>query len=164
MKRILYILLALPLLMLSSCSNDDELPQVEFDVSFSGATNVDGTFYVVKGDMFTMDGITVTPVSGSKQATIGAVSYIWDYIAYGTVIEPPFTMSLQTSNLPAGRHVLQMEASVLQVDKAIAMAYFSYPVVIVDSADEIPSGDEVATSLIKDAEPTIRSGTGAKFD
>lgn len=164
MKRIIYTLLALPLLMLAACSNDDDLPQVDFDVSFSGATNVDGTFYVIQGDQFTVDAITVTPVSGTKQATIGAVSYIWDYIAFGTVIEAPFTMSLQTSNLPVGRHVLQIEASILQVDKAIGMAYFSYPVVIVESADEIPSGTEVLSSVIKDANPTIRSGTGAKFD
>lgn len=164
MKRLIYTLLALPLMLLAACSNDDDLPQVDFDVAFSGATNVDGTFYVVKGDAFTVDAVTVTPISGSKQAAIGAVSYIWDYIAFGTVIEPPFGMSLSTDNLPAGRHVMQMEASILQVDKAIGMAYFGYPVVIVDSADEIPSGTNVSTSVIKNAQPTIRSGTGAKFD
>ncbi len=164
MKRLIYTLLALPLLMLASCSNDDDLPQVDFDVSFSGATNVDGTFYIVKGDQLTVDEITVTPEAGTKQATIGAVSYIWDYIPYGTVIESPFTMSLQTSNLPVGRHVLQMEASILQVDKAIGMAYFSYPVVIVESAEDIPTDGTVATAVINDAKPTIRSGTGAKFD
>ena len=50
MKKILYaLLLALPF-ALSSCSNDDELPEVNISVDYSGATEVDGVYYVIEGE------------------------------------------------------------------------------------------------------------------
>lgn len=163
MKRLIYCLLALPMLfMASSCSNDDDLPEVSFKISFSGMTYVDGTFYVVQGTDFSIDGITVTPADGTKEAAIGAVTYGWDYMDVGTVIEPPFGSTFTTEALEPGNHVLQMEASILQVDKALAIGYFTYPVKIVASADDIPAGSEVSPAVI-DANPDIRSGSGAKF-
>jgi hypothetical protein len=162
MKRLIYCLIALPLLMITSCSNDDELPDVTFNVSFSGATNVDGVFYVVEGDAFAIDGISVKPVSGGE-AAIGAVTYGWNYMEIGSTITPPFNMAINTAVLGVSDNVLQIEASVLQVDKSIAIAYFKYPVKIVASADDIPSGEKVYT-VSMDGNATLRSGTGAKFD
>lgn len=163
MKRLFYALFALPLLLMASCSNDDDMPEVSFKVNYSGATCVDGVFYVVAGDTFSIDGITVTPADGTNQAAIGAVTYGWDYMTFGTNIQPPFGIELNTAELGPGSHILQMEASVLQVDKAVAIAYFKYPVQIVASADDIPSGTTVSPAVIT-ANPTLRSGSGAKFD
>lgn len=163
MKKFIYLLLILPTLIFTSCSNDDDLPQVSFDVAFSGATNVDGTFYVVADSTFSIDAITVTPVDGTKEAAIGAVTYFWDYMAFGGNLTPPFGVSINTGDVGPGNHVLQFEASILQVGKSIAVAYFTYPIKIVASETEIPSGDKVSRGSVP-ANPTIRSGTGAHFD
>lgn len=162
MKRLIYFLLALPLLVFTACSNDDELPDVSFDITFSGATNVDGVFYIVNGDEFSIDGISVKPNSGGD-AAIGAVTYGWNFMEIGSSITPPFSMIIDTEDLGVSDNVLQIEASVLQVDKAIAIAYFKYPVKIVASAADIPSGEKVFTGSMK-SDATLRSGTGAKFD
>lgn len=141
MKNFLYLLMALPVLFgLSSCSDDDDnsLPEVNLSVSYSGATNVDGVLYVVEGDTFTIDGITVTPVEGTKAATLGATTYYWDYAPVATTIIEPFGMQLNTTGIPEGNHLLQIRSSVYQVDKSVATAYMAYKVTIVGAADDIP--------------------------
>lgn len=162
MKRLIYLLFALPL-FLASCSNDDELPEVKFTVDYSGAVSVDNVLYVVQGDTLAIDEINVTPVDGTKPATIGAASYSWDYLFIGTSMTPPFGLELQTATLPVGNHILQFETTVFQEGKSIASAYFSYKVKIVESADDIPTGSTVEPGFLR-ANPDIRSGAEAKFN
>ena len=162
MKKFIYLLIALPFL-LASCSNDDDLPEVDFSIQYSGAQSVDGILYVVQGDTLKIDAINITPREGTKPATIGATAYYWDYLYFGTAMTPPFAMALETADLPAGNDLLQFESSVFQVDKSVATAYFTYKVKIVESADDIPSGSVVEPGVLK-PDPDVRSGAGAKFN
>ena len=143
MKKILYaLLLALPF-ALSSCSNDDELPEVNISVDYSGATEVDGVYYVVEGEKLNIDAIKVTPKSGYKAATRGATSYYWNYQFLGTTIVEPFGITVDTEGMEPGDYIMQIRSTVYQVDRAAGIAYIVLPVKIVDDDHDIPgNGDE----------------------
>lgn len=69
----------LPMLMLVSCS-DDDLPDVKMKVTYSGATSVDGTLYVVQDSTFSIDGLYVEAVNSKHNAALSGASYYWDFI------------------------------------------------------------------------------------
>lgn len=143
MKKYLFFLLALlPMsILFTACSNDDDLPDVDFTVTFDGATNVDGVLYVVQGTDFDVTSITVTNREEGKGAGIGNADYYWDYIYVGTSVQPPFGFEFDvTENTPAGRHVLSIECPVFAVDKTLAQALLEYNVQVVATADDIPAG------------------------
>ncbi|MCH5347524.1 MAG: hypothetical protein J1E63_10455 [Muribaculaceae bacterium] len=160
MKRLFYSLLILPLIALAACSEDDNVPQVTFDVAFEGATNVDGTFYVVQGDSLMVNAVTVTPVAGTKDASVGNVTYIWDYQPAGTMFVAPFGVAIPTSRQSLGEHLLQLDVTVLQVDKAVGTAILTYPVMIVKDVDEIPQGANVNVTALTGITAPIREATG----
>ena len=63
MKKLLFILMALPLLAATmvSCSDDDkDVPEVNIGITYSGATDVDGTLYTVQGDTISIDSVMHT--------------------------------------------------------------------------------------------------------
>lgn len=160
MKRLNFLALALVAmlpLIFTSCSNDDDLPEVNLAVAFSGASENDGTLYVMQGDNLVIDGLTVTPVSGSKKATLGATAYYWDYQFLGTSIMEPFGLSINTERLPVGKYLLQINTTVFQVDKSVGIAYISLPVVVV-TADEMPKGARQSQGGIITPDTDIRSG------
>ena len=135
MKKFLYLLLALPMLLISSCSNDDDLPQVDMQITYSGAVKVDGVLYVPQGQDFEIESITATPLKGYKEATIGATAYYWNYQYLGTTIEQPFGLKFDTADMPVGNYMLQINSTVYQVDRSVGIAYFTYPVKIVAPED-----------------------------
>lgn len=160
MKRLNFLALALVAvlpLIFTSCSNDDDLPEVNLSVAFSGASENDGVLYVVQGDNLVIDGLNVTPVAGSKKATLGATAYYWDYQFLGTSIMEPFGMSINTERLPVGEYLLQINTTVFQVDKSVGIAYISLPVVVV-TADQMPKGARQSQGGIITPDTDIRSG------
>ncbi|MDE6496694.1 MAG: hypothetical protein K2L30_10710 [Duncaniella sp.] len=150
MKKFLYLLIALPaLLLVSSCSDDDnDLPNVSFQISYSGAVDVDDVLYVVQGDTLAIDAINVTPAEGTKPASLGATTYFWDYAPVASTITVPFSMDFDTEAVPVGRHLLQIRTSVFQVDKSVAFAEFAYKIMVVESADDIPAGSDVGAGVL----------------
>ncbi|MDE7476302.1 MAG: hypothetical protein K2M71_11800, partial [Duncaniella sp.] len=90
MKRLIYLLLVLPLLgLVSSCDDDKDLPQVSLSIDYTGATEEDGTIYVVQGDTLNVTALRAVPAEGTKAATLGVVAYFWDGIPQGrTAISP----------------------------------------------------------------------------
>lgn len=140
MKRFFYLLFALPLLMVS-CSDDNEIPNVDVYADFSGGTKVDDVIYVVQGETFTIESINI--VNNDKQsALIGGATYYWDYMRVGATIISPYTFSFDTANLPVGNHLLQVEISIYAVDYAPCIGYMSYKIKIVPSATDIPGQEE----------------------
>lgn len=139
MKKLYYLLLALPLAFFASCDNDDDLPEVDITVEMSGGMVSDGVIYMVQGDTLTVDGITVKSLT-DKPATTGATTYFWDYRPTATVIAAPYTMEFDTALTPVGNHLLQIQTGVYQVDKSAAFVTMSYKVTVVKSAEDIPSG------------------------
>lgn len=155
MKKYLYFLLALPMLLFASCSNDDDLPQVDMEITYSGAVEVDGTLYVPEGQNFAIESITATPLKGYKEATIGATAYYWNYQYLGTSIEAPFGLTFNTADMPTGDYMLQINSTIYQVDRSVGIAYFTYHVKVVP-ADEMPDdGTEGGTD---NPDPDIRAG------
>ncbi len=137
MKRFFYLLFVLPLFMVS-CSDDNDVPNVNVYAEFSGGTRVDDVIYVVQGDTFSIDGINIESLD-KKSALIGGATYYWDYMRIGTTIEAPYSMEINTADLPVGNHLLQVEISIYAVDYSPCMGYMAYKIKIVPSADDIPS-------------------------
>lgn len=158
MKRFLYFLLvAAPLLgITSACSSEDDLPDADITVSYSGATDVDDVFYVVKGTQFSIDEISVKSLDASKKATIGATAYYWNYQYVGTTITEPFGMAFDTASMPVGDYMLQINSTVCQVDKSVGIAYMTFPIKIVATADDVPA--DVTDSGAVTPESDIRAG------
>lgn len=144
---------------LASCSNDDDLPEVKIDISFSRASEDNGVLYVMKGNDLSIDALTVTPLNNGKKATLGATAYYWNYQYLGSTVVEPFGLTIDTADMPVGEYVLQINTTVFQVDKSVGVAYFTYPVVIVESAADLPEGvnpDEGGT-----LEPDVKMRSGA---
>lgn len=139
MKKLLYILMLMPVCFLASCSDDDDYPSVDLTVEMTGAAGVDNVIYVVQGEEFGIESITVKSLNGN-QAALTSVGYYWDGILSQVAPVAPYTITWNTSTLPVGRHLLQMQSSLLEVDKSIASALFTYTVVVVPSEDDLPDG------------------------
>ena len=147
MKKVFYLLLLFPLLMVScDDDHDDDFPKVSISINLSGAKVIDGTIYVVQGDTLSIDSIGVMAVNQNQQVAIVATSYYWDKMYVGTSTIPPFEFSVDTGLLMKGRHLLQMRSSLIAVDYAPVVAIITYPVKIVAEETDIPNG-EVETTL-----------------
>ena len=146
-KLYLFLLALLPIALLSSCSNDGDNPaDVDMSVAMSnGITKVDGVYYAVEGEPFTIDAITATSVNGSATA-ISGVDYYLNYRLIGYSLVSPFGASVVPTKL--GNNVLQLYTTVLQVDKSITMAYLEVPFVVVSSVEDIPGYDGSASTPV----------------
>lgn len=145
MKKFLYLLLLLPFCLgATSCSDDNDFPSVDLTVKMTGAANVDNVIYVVQGDPFGIESISVQSLTG-KQAMLTAVNYYWDGVPSQVAPVAPYTITWDTSTIPVGSHLLQMQTSLLQVDKSIATALITYKVQVVESAADLPAGAELGT-------------------
>ncbi len=148
MKKVFYLLLVLPLLMVScDDDHDDDFPRVKMSIDISGAKVIDNTIYVVQGDTLSIDSISVVPVKHNQKVVIAATSYYWDRMYVGTATIPPFDYSVDTGLLMTGRHLLQMRSSLLAVDYPPVVAIMTYPVRIVEDEADIPDGN-IETTLI----------------
>ncbi len=135
MKKILFLLLAIMPLALVSCHD------VDFTVTVTGGTYVDGSIYVVQGENLVINSILVHNKENGKAAMINSAAYYWDGYYLGTAIQPPFGFEIETTEeTPLGKHSLEIVSPLLAVDKEIATSVLVYNVTIVGSADDIPAG------------------------
>lgn len=150
MKKILILLsLLVPAIAFMSCSDDNDMPDVKIEVSFDNATMADGKLYVVQGQEFTVNSITVTNNESGKNAGITAANYFWDYIYAGTSVEPPYSFKLMIGeNVPAGSHVFEIQGTVFAVDKTPAETVISNEVIVVEDASELPEATGPATITV----------------
>mgnify|MGYP007103219185 CR=1 FL=1 len=142
MKKLFYLLIlaVLPAALLSSCSDDDDLPQVDFTLSIEGGSYADGVIYVVQGQNLTIESITVTNMESNKGAMITSASYYWDGYYLGAAIQPPYGFEIETTDqTPIGRHTLEIVSPLYAVDKELATSVLVYTVQVVASEDEIPN-------------------------
>ena len=147
MKKIFYLLLILPLMMVSC--KDDEMPNVKFNVEFSGGKNVNGVIYVVKGDTLNVENVEIAS-HDSKGAAMGAVSYFWDGLFLLTNPFSPYKIKIPTDDMVLPNHILEFNCPLYVDDSPILTAYFRYPVKLVSTPDSIPPvQDETITQNIK---------------
>ena len=140
MKKLFYLFFALPLMLLS-CSDDNNLPEFDVQVTFSEGTQVEnGTITVPQGQSFTIE--SIVPINSSaKDIAFGAVTYQLDYGLNYTTVLSPYTMTFETENLPVGRHLLRIMFPVYAVDYSPAQAILDYTLVITDPVPD-EGGDD----------------------
>ena len=136
MKKLFYLLIALPLFMVS-CSDDNDLPNVSITANFEGGTQVNGSYYVVQGDTLFVEGMTLENY-GKENATIGGVRYFLDHLTLGSSIVAPYGITIITDNLPVGNHLLQAEMPIYAVGYSICTGYIAKKITIVSEASDIP--------------------------
>ena len=139
MKKLFYLLYLLPVLLMASCSNDDDLAEVDLTLTLSGVTQVKGNFYAVSGDDITIDGIGVKSLT-NKNATITRVMYYFEGIPLIGNPADPFLGSFSTEGLKSGTYALSFTGWVVQEDKSITTVACNFPVTIVSSAEDLPEG------------------------
>lgn len=139
MKKIFYFLMALPLIFgLNSCSDDDKLPDVDLDVTFSNCVIKDNVIYVVQGETLQIDAIT--PVNHTdKKCVLGAANYFWDYELVGTNVVEPYSAQFPTQYVQVGPHRLSFTIGVYVVDYPVCFGAGEYAVQVVASADDLPT-------------------------
>lgn len=151
-KFYLYLLaVALPMLALTfaSCNDDDDLPNVDISLEIAKGTIVDGTIYVAQGDTIDVASIVIVNNEAGKGAAITNVSYYWDGYYYSPAVFAPFSMIFPTTeNTKVGKHTIDVTCTVLAVDKTIATAVASFPVEVVATAADIPSGDSQPSVVV----------------
>lgn len=146
MKKLYYLLLlALPLIGITACDDDDDLPDVSLTATIDGATRVDRTLYVVSGDTLAIESINLID-NTKKGAVIGSASYFWDYYRLGGTIVAPYGMDIDTEGVPTGNHLLQINVSIYAVDYSPCIGYMEYPVKIVASENDIPTDGDIEQS------------------
>lgn len=156
MKKLFYLLFALPFMMVACSDDDNDLPKVDISVDFENVAEVDGSFYVVKGEPIEISAINVTNREAGKKALATAAIYYLDGYRLGASVISPFAFEISTDNLSAGEYNLNIETEVFAVDKAPAFAVLGYKIVVVDSADDIPS-DANGPSVVKIEHPSLKA-------
>lgn len=135
-----FLVAALPMFF-ASCSNEDDLPDVDYNVQFSGVTvdNATGTLYLVQGDTLKVESITVTNNESNKNAAITGAEYFWDYYLLGRSPLPPYGFKIATNeDTPLGAHDLTIRMGVVAVDKEPAVGILSYQVEVVPDSTALP--------------------------
>lgn len=154
MKKLLYLLLLLPLAFaVSSCGDDDDkVPDVIIRTTVSGAVMKDNVIYVVQGETM---GIQVTMINHSgEDGQMGVITFFMDHYNIGQALSPE-VFEIETATMPLGIHLLQAQMPVYVVDYPICWGYFDYPVKVVASDDELPEAPD---------EPVITGSVTIKND
>lgn len=147
-KYLILLLLLVPALALTSCHDDKDLPDVDFNFTFENAVNVDGTLYVVQGETMEITDIQVVNKDEGKGALITAANYYWDYYYLGSNVEPPYGFAIATTDeTPLGGHILEVESPLFAVDKEPAVSVVVFDVEVVASAEDIP-GEGTTTTRV----------------
>ena len=138
MKNLLYLLLLLPLaLVTASCDDDDnKVPDVSINTSIEGGVYKDGVIYVVQGTPLVLE--VSLDNHTDKDGQLGVITFYWDHYLAGQAVTVPYTFEIPTASQPVGTHLLQAEMPVYVVDYPICVGYFGYQVKIVASADDLP--------------------------
>lgn len=140
MKKILYMLMAaLPFLGMSACSDDDkDLPDVDINIEYAGAKKINGTIYAVAGQNFEIQSVSCTALRQGKKAAITAVTYGMDGWVLGATNLSPFSITIDTSDLTPGKHVMSMSMIIAEVDCEIATGYLAFDLVVVPTEADLP--------------------------
>ncbi len=150
MKKILYLLLVLPFaMMISSCSSDNDLPNVNVTMTFDNAAVDGNTLYVLQDSVFSLTGISTQTVGSDKSSTIANIKYFWNGFPAPSLTWSPLPMEINMANMPvseSGKCQLGLDATLLEVDKSIAYCTLIVPIQAVASVDDLPNGVTLGTA------------------
>lgn len=144
MKKLFYLLLALPLALLASCSKEEVAP-FNMTLTMGNVTTSGTTFYAVQGEDVTIEGLEVQATGNSKTDVANVMFYL-DGMPLLGIPGAPFNGTFSTANIPAGQHTIGVSGTLLQVDHSLKTIAVNYPFTIVESQDDLPSGaDDLGT-------------------
>ena len=136
-------MMLVPVLAMTSCHDDNDLPDVDFDITFENAVEVDNQMYIAKGDTLKVTGITVINNESDDAALITSASYYWDGYYIGSNNQPPFGFEFCIGeNVPVGKHEIDITCPIYAVDKSPAIGTVFFYVNVVESQDDIPAGGD----------------------
>lgn len=138
MKKLFYLFLLLPFTMLVSC-NKDEFSPVDMTLTLSGVTQMNENFYTVSGDDVTIDNLTVKSVDG-KNCAVTNLTFFLDGVPLIGTPGNPFLGTFTTEGLKPGTYNLNISGNLLEENASIKIFAVSYPLTIVESTEDLPSG------------------------
>ncbi len=153
-KRFAYAIMmaVLPVLAfsLASCSDDDDLPNVDVSINVENGSIVDGVIYVVQGDTLNIEGIKITNNEAGKGAAVTNVRYFVNGFYIGESLFAPYpAYNITDAETPEGSYSLGITCTVLAVDKSVAQAVLTYPIKVVAQATDVPgSGSPSASKTV----------------
>lgn len=156
MKKLALLLLPALMLAFTSCHDDDDLPQVSINTTYTGATMVDGTLYVVQEQEFAITSVVATPLREGKNAGITAVDYGIDGWNVGYTAVAPFAITFDAGTFTVGKHLLSMTMMIVEEGCSPATGYYATDLVVVATADEIPVPDDSTEQGVIHDRPTIQ--------
>lgn len=139
MKKLLYLLLLVPLGMVTGCSKDDEVKPFDMTLTLSGVTQDNGNFYTVSGNDVTIESLEVKALDGTS-TSVANVVYFLDGMPLVGVPGDFFDGTFSTAGLPVGQHTLGVTGNLLQVGASIQNFAATYTLNIVQSEEDLPSG------------------------
>lgn len=157
MKKVKFLAMMLAVLpimafALSSCTDDDDLPDVNISLEVEDGVVSDGVIYVVQADTIDIAGIKVVNNEANKGALVTNVNYYWDGYFYAPSVFYPFGMVFPTSpNTTLGNHSIDVTCTVLAADKSISTATLSFPVRVVASEADLPTVQAGNVTMVKTA-------------
>ncbi len=147
MKKLLFLLLALPLVVVSCSDDGDNLPKVSLSVDGSGGVVSDGVIYLLQGDTLSVDSITVVAENSTPGVRIASANYFLDYRPVWSTVVAPFAFKLDSGKMSVGRHLFEIQCPIAAVGYAPAVAFMSYQVRVVDDVADMPvEGDSTAVT------------------
>lgn len=143
MKKLYLLLMLLPFTLLMGCSDNDDLPSVDINVTLENVAREAGNIYVVQGEPLEISSVTVKSLNGNNSG-LSAIAYYLNGYYQGTNIVSPYSVSFDTSSLAPGQYRINMVTDILQVDKSIMSGDIGFSFIVVASVDDIPQGADPA--------------------
>lgn len=156
MKKIFYLLLILPFIGFLSCSDEDNYPDVTIHMDYEGAQDINGVYYVVQGDTFTITQLYAIPNREGAKAVIASTGYYLDGYFLGPNLRPPYTQEFYTSELMRGEHNIGIEMSIAEEGCTPMTAFVNLKMVVVGSENELPSNGNNDQPKSVEVKPSYR--------
>ncbi len=144
MKKLIYLLFLLPLCLLVSC-DDNDLPDVDFNVTLGNVVVHDNMLYGVLESIPSVEGISVVSANGNSAALADVKYYVTSQAMPVPSLDgysntPPFACRFLPGTFAEGVNSLAMTMLVLQVDKSLATGNLQLYITVVPTVDDLPEG------------------------
>jgi hypothetical protein len=159
MKKLALLFPALVALALGfvSCSDDDDLPLVDVNTTYTGATMVDGTLYVVQDQEFSITAVEAVALRDNAKAGLTSVEYGLDGWVIGVTNISPFGVSFEPGTFAVGKHILSMRMGIVEEGCSPAVGYYATDFVVVATTEEIPAPEAGTEQGLIKTHPSITS-------
>lgn len=147
MKKLIYLLmlLAAPIIG-TSCTSDDDLPEVVITMNVDGLWQLNGQYYGIVGQPVEVQSLSAAGLDG-KPAALSNVNYFWDGQLMGNTIVSPYTFTFETDGLTPGRDLLTAQMMILQLDKTVVSGVLNVGISFVGSEADLPDGVTPLTEI-----------------